>query len=132
MINSTIWNNTVTNNIDASDKQYDQVSLYVNATVWDSNLSTFTDHDLVVVAEGYDTIRIFADSYGVEGSEFTNVDHNMCLKLDLEGSDIPTVNGDVNKELEIAYAIMDKAQEDIFELLIEMKFEDEVSQFEDY
>lgn len=144
MINSTIWNNTVIDNIDILEKGFDEVTVGISATVWDTNTQEFMEHNLTVIVEGYDTIRIFADSYGVEGSDFTNVDHSMILKLDLEDSDtitlsnkIPTPSGDVedaatNGAVEIAYAIMDKAQEGVFEILIEVKFEDEVSQFEDY
>lgn len=132
MINTTIWNNTVINSIDVLDKQYSEVTVSINATVWDSNTKEFIDHDLTVIVVGYDTIRIFNDSYGVEGSDFTNAEHDMLLTLDLEDSDIPTPSGEVKDELKIAYAIMDKAQEEVFELLIEVKFEDEVKGFEEY
>lgn len=132
MINTTIWNNTVIDNIDILEKGFDEVTVGISATVWDANMQGFTDHNLTVIVEGYDTIRVFNDGYGIEGGDFTNVDHNMLLTLNLEESDIPTPSGEVNGELEIAYAIMDKAQEDVFELLIEVKFEDEVKGFEEY
>lgn len=132
MINSTIWSNTVIDNIDILEKGFDEVTVGISATVWDTYTQEFIDHNLTVIVEGYDTIRIFNDSYGVEGSDFANVDHDMLLTLNLEESDIPTPSGEVKGELEIAYAIMDKAQEEVFELLIEVKFEDEVKGFEEY
>lgn len=137
MINTTIWNNTVIDNIDILEKGFDEVTVGISATVWDTDTQEFTNHNLTVIVEGYDSIRIFADSYGVEGSDFTNVDHNMVLKLDLEESCIHTPSGEVKDAatdgaVEIAYAIMDKAQEGVFELLIEVKFEDEVKKFEEY
>lgn len=124
MINTTIWNNTVIDNIDILEKGFDEVTVGISATVWDTNTQEFTDHNLTVIVEGYDSIRIFNDSYGVEGSDFTNVDHSMVLKLDLDAA--------TDGAVEIAYAVMDKAQEEVFELLIEVKFEDEVKKFEEY